>query len=179
MTFKRYFIVFNIVLAAGLMVKLIDLSIKIWGDVESKSDPLAYTFTDVKKKPVPVVSQYRNIFGVKLSEAETDKISDKTSSDELLNELVTTHEIIRIMGIFITEDHRFTVVSIIYTKMTKPEETIKIGIGDTLGDVSDKLKGFSVDAIQPGSVTLASASSPAIRLKLFEPLNDSSSVVKQ
>ena len=121
-----------------------------------------YSFVDIKIPSLKMSREYRNVFGVKLSEI-AEETSRHSSSNGALNELIAGDEVVRVVGIFISEDVRYAVISILDKKKRKHKtEGKKVSIGD-------KIKDFSVVSILPGSISLSADSSEQIVLRIFKP----------
>lgn len=159
---KKYFIFVNIIFAVIFAFKLFSLHARIWSEEEKPPDAFGYNFTEVKRPSIKKAAGFRNIFGVDMALSENKKENaEQNIVPEDLNELVLKDEIIRLRGIFITNDNRYAVISIAKKKKKKKEEMIKAGIGD-------KIRGFTVDSILPESVYLTGSKQNAIYLRIFK-----------
>jgi hypothetical protein len=117
----------------------------------------------IKRPPVKMSREYRHLFGVQFAEIARKK-SPPGSGDGALNELVSGDEIVRVKGIFISEDVRYAVISILEKKKRRHEsEGKKVSIGD-------KIKGYSLVSILPGSIVLLDSAANKIVLKIFKSL---------
>lgn len=158
---RKFFISLNVFLILVFAYKLFALYEEIRYEGAEGQNSLDYSFVDIKRPPLKISKEYRNIFGVKLTELV--KNSQLCSGNGVLNELVSGDEVIRVMGIFISGDIRYAVISILDKKKRRHKtEGDKISIGD-------KIKDFSVVSILPGSISLADSASNKIDLRIFKP----------
>ncbi|NIA11250.1 MAG: hypothetical protein GWP10_16390 [Nitrospiraceae bacterium] len=159
---KKFFIIINLLLAGVFIWKLIAL----YTEIEYNGiKVLAVTETapiDIKRPVLRLSPEYRNIFG--LTPPKTVKKSPVHQTDKgALTELPSGDEVIRVTGIFISENARYAVISIFNKeKRTYKIKRKKVGLGD-------KIKDFSVVSILPGSVCLADSASHKIDLRIFKP----------
>lgn len=116
---------------------------------------------DTVKRPVSKThSQYRNIFGLKINDASQAMNGVKGNKGRGLNELRDNNLIVRVKGIFITEDRGYAVISIRHSN-SKRWEKKKVEIGD-------KISEFSVIDIQPGTLSLRNDEAKKITLRIFK-----------
>jgi hypothetical protein len=159
---KKLLVISNLLLAAFLSYRLFALDTEISYKDTKGQNSSDYGFVDIRRPTLKISGGFGHIFGLK-STVITKVESQLGSGNDLLNELVAGDEVIRVMGIFISGDVRYAIISIFDNKMKKPQtEGRKVGLGD-------KIKDFSVVSIQPGSVGLGSDASEQIRLKMFKP----------
>lgn len=151
----------NLILIVFFSYRLFALYAEIrYRDTEGQNS-VDYSLVDIKRPPLKISEEYRNIFGVKLTELA--KNSQPGSGNGVLNELVSGDEVIRVMGIFISGNIRYAVISILDKKKRRHKtEGKKVSIGD-------KIKEFSVVSILPGSISLADSASNKIDLRIFKP----------
>ena len=157
---RKFFISLNVFLILVFAYKLFALYGEIRYEGAEGQSSVDYSLADIKKSPLKISKEYRNIFGVKSTEI-AKKNSQPGSGNSALNELVAGDEVIRVMGIFISEDVRYAVISI-RDKKKKRHKTKgkKVSTGD-------KIKDFSVVSILPGSISLADSASNKIDLRIF------------
>lgn len=160
---KKFFLFLNLLLIAVFAYRLFVLYAETgYADTEGRNI-VDYSLVDIKRPPVKMSQEYRNIFGVKLTEI-AKKNSQHGSGNGALNELISGDEVVRVMGIFISEDVRYAVISILDKKKRRHKtEGKKVNIGD-------KIKDFSVVSILPGSIGLVDGASNKIDLRIFKPL---------
>lgn len=151
----------NLILIVFFSYRLFALYAEIrYRDTEAQNS-VDYSLVDIKRPLLKISEEYRNIFGVKLTELV--KNSQPGSGNGVLNELVSGDEVVRVMGIFISGDIRYAVISILDKKKRRHKtEGKKVSIGD-------KIKDFSVVSILPGSISLADSASNKIDLRIFKP----------
>ena len=159
---RKFFISLNVLLVVVFAYKLFALFGEIRYEGAEGQSSVDYSLADIKRPFLKISKEYRNIFGVKPTET-AKKSFQPGSGNGALNELVAGDEVIRVMGIFISEDVRYAVISIFDKKKRKHKtEGKKISIGD-------KIKDFSVVSILPGSISLADNASNKIDLRIFKP----------
>lgn len=158
---KRLILCINLALAAVFAFKLFALNAEIGSQVNKETDSLDDTPVQVQRPAVKASETYRNIFGVMTPE-KTTLPSDRSES-EGYNELVAGDEIIRLRVIIITQSERYAVISVSNRKVRGKEDIKKVHIGE-------KIRGFTVSAIQSARVSLSGASEEPLLLKIFEPL---------
>lgn len=158
---RKFFLFLNLLLIAVFAYQLFALYAEIrYRETEGQSS-VDYSLADIKRPPLKINEEYRNIFGLKLTEI-TEKNSQPGSGNGALNELIAGDEVVRVMGIFISKDIRYAVVSILDKKKKRHKtEGKKVSIGD-------KIKDFSVISILPGSISLADSASNKIDLRIFK-----------
>lgn len=157
---RKFFISLNVFLILVFAYKLFALYGEIRYEGAEGQSSVNYSLADIKRPPLKISEEYRNIFGVKLTEIA--KNSQHSSVNGALNELVAGDEVVRVMGIFISEDVRYAVISILDKKKRRHKaKGKKVGIGD-------KIKNFSVVSILPGSISLADSASNKIDLRIFK-----------
>ena len=131
----KLFLIANIVLLLIFGYRFYDL----YGVIKSKEKrelkKIDYDIKAVKKPVFKTYSQYRNIFGLKLNDASQAMNGVKGNKGRGLNELRDNNLIVRVKGIFITEDRGYAVISIRHGN-SKRWEKKKVEIG--------KSKGFSI-----------------------------------
>ena len=143
--------------------KLVGLYNDIKKGVKKESDLLELSLEEIKRPSKNVVlSEYRNIFGVKGFQETTVK-KQNIDKENGVTELFTENKVIRLKGTFITETDKYAVVVMIDKSSRKEEESIKVQEGDKIGH-------FTVNTIKPGYLVLSGDSSEDIRLKIFEPM---------
>ena len=158
---RKFFISLNVLLVVVFAYKLFALYGEIRYEGAEGQSSVDYSLADIKRPPLKISEEYRNIFGVKLTKI-AEKNSQPDSGNGALNELIAGDEVIRVMGIFISEDVRYAVISILDKKKRRHEtEGKKVSIGD-------KIKDFSVVSILPGSIGLADSASNKIDLRIFK-----------
>lgn len=159
---RKFFISLNVFLIVVFAYKLFALHGEIrYEGVEGQSS-VNYSLADIKRPPLKISEEYRNIFGLKPTEI-AKKNSQPGSGNGALNELIAGDEVVRVMGIFISKDIRYAVVSILDKKKKRHKtKGKKVSIGD-------KIKDFSVVSILPGSISLADSLSNKIDLRIFKP----------
>ena len=151
----------NLLLIAVFAYRLFALYAEIrYRDTEVQNS-VDYSFVDIKRPLLKSSEEYLNIFGIKPTEI-AKKNSQPGSGSGVLNELVSGDEVVRVMGIFISKDVRYAVISILDKKKRRHKtEGKKVSIGD-------KIKDFSVISILPGSISLADSASNKIDLRIFK-----------
>ena len=162
---KKIFIIFNLLLAIVFTWMLFALYVEI-GYKGAEPPSIAETAdAGIKRPALELNPGYRNIFGI--TSAETTKKPFKHGDGNgTLNELVSGDEAVRVQGIFITEDKRYAVLSIVNKKKKgRKTEEIKVTPGDSV-------RGFTVKAIGQGYVSLAGDTSESIDLKIFKAINE-------
>ena len=156
----KFFISLNVLLVVVFAYKLFALYGEIRYEGAEGQNSVDYNLADIKRPPLKISDEYRNIFDVRLTES-AKKNSQPVSGSSALNELVAGDEVVRVMGIFISEDTRYAVISILDKKKRRHKiEGKKVSIGD-------KIKDFSVISILPGSISLADTASNKIDLRIF------------
>ena len=156
----KFFISLNVLLVVVFAYKLFVLYGEIRYEGADGQNRLDYSFVDIKRPLLKISKEYRNIFGVKLTET-AEKNSQLDPVNGALNELITGDEVVRVMGIFISEDVRYAVISILDKKKRRHKtKGKKVSTGD-------KIKDFSVVSILPGSISLADSTSNKIDLRIF------------
>ena len=159
---RKFFISLNALLIVVFAYRLFALYMEIRYKGTGGQNSVDYSFVDIKIPSLKMSREYRNVFGVKLSEI-AEETSRHSSSNGALNELIAGDEVVRVVGIFISEDVRYAVISILDKKKRKHKtEGKKVSIGD-------KIKDFSVVSILPGSISLSADSSEQIVLRIFKP----------
>ena len=158
---KKYLLLFNLVLAAVFAFKLFALNAEIGSEVIQKADSFDEAPIQVQRPSVKAAERYRNIFGV--NSHEMTALPTDRSETEGYNELVTEDEIIRLRAVFITESESFAVISVSDKVTRGKEDELRVGIGE-------KVRGFTVSAIQSAHVSLSADSSEPLQLKIFKPL---------
>ena len=159
---KKYLLLFNLLLVLIFAFKVLSLNTKIGSKERNKSNVLNYDFSEVKRPVVKPKDEYANIFGVKLPENSKESSQDDSGLGPL-NELITKDQVIRVQGIFTTEDHRQAVISLAAKDGKSKEKIIKVVEGD-------KINNFTVDSIMQGSVGLSNEAADTIQLKIFKPM---------
>lgn len=158
---KRLILCINLALAAVFAFKLFALNAEIGSQVNKETDSLDHTPVQVQRPAVKASEKYRNIFGVMTPETTT--LPSDRSESEGYNELMAGDETIRLRGVFITQSERYVVISVSSKKIRGKEDVKKLHIGE-------KIRGFTVSAIQSARVSLSDASAEPLLLKIFEPL---------
>lgn len=159
---RKFFISLNVFLILVFAYKLFALYGEIKYESAEGQNSLDYSLVDIKRPALELNPEYRNIFGIKLTEI-AKKNSQPGSGSGALNELIAGDEVVRVMGIFISEDVRYAVISILDKKKRRHKtKGKKISIGD-------KIRDFSVISILPGSISLADSASNKIDLRIFKP----------
>ena len=156
----KLFLIANIVLLLIFGYRFYDL----YGFIKSKEKrelkKIDYDIKAVKKPVFKTYSQYRNIFGLKLNDASQAMNGVKGNKGRGLNELRNNNLIIRVKGIFIAGDREYAVISIRNSNSRKwAKKKIEIG---------DKISGFSVIDIQPGTLSLKNDEAKEITLRIFK-----------
>ena len=165
---EKTFILANCILLVIFVFKLLGLHHDVQGDVRQEPDLFEPVFGDMTRSSDNIVlSEYRNIFGVKaLQEEASNKAPLETTrpfTEDEVTELLTEHEVIRLKGTFITETDKYAAVVIVDKGSGREKELIKAKEGD-------KVRNFAVDVIMPGFVVLSAGPSENVRLKVFEPM---------
>lgn len=159
---RKFFISLNALLIVVFAYRLFALYTEIRYKGTEGQNSVDYSFVDIKIPSLKMSREYRNVFGVKVSEI-AEETSRHSSSNGVLSELIAGDEVVRVVGIFISGDVRYAVVSILDKKKRRHKsEGKKVSIGD-------KIQGFSVVSILPGHISLVDSSSNKIDLKIFKP----------
>jgi hypothetical protein len=158
---KKYLLFANLVLAVIFIFKLFALNAEIGGQVTKKPDSFDAAPIRVQRPQIKAEAEYRNIFGVEPSERTAPPPSNPSTITGH-NELVMEGEIIRLRAVFITKSDRHAVISISNKKTPGEITDLKIGIGE-------KVRGFTVSAIQATHISLSTESSEPFQLRIFEP----------
>ncbi|MBC2696421.1 MAG: hypothetical protein HF982_14325 [Desulfobacteraceae bacterium] len=160
---RKFFLFLNLLLIAVFAYRLLALYAEIKYRNTKGQNSVDYSLVDIKRPPLKIREEYRNIFGLKLSEIAKEN-SKPDSGNRALNELVSGDEVVRVIGIFISKDIRYAVISLSHKKKKHKKEVKKVIVGD-------KIKDFSVISILPGSISLADAASNKIDLRIFVTVN--------
>lgn len=162
---KNFFLFLNLLLLVFFACRLLALNAEIKSGDADKKDGADYRCIALKKPVSELSHEYRNIFGLvpKKNPPHGTRKSFTPQADNLvLNELVSGNEVVRVMGIFISKDIKYAVISIFDKKKKRLQiKSQKIGVGD-------KIKDFSVVSILPGSVALADNASNKTELRIFK-----------
>jgi hypothetical protein len=158
---KKFIVISNLLLAAFVAYRLFDLFAEINYKIDEKPKNPNYGLVEIQRPDLKTSEGLGRIFGIqptKIREAHSEPVS----GSGLLNELVAGDEVIRLMGVFISEGVRYAVISF-YDKKSKKTNTAgrKVAVGD-------KIKGYSVVSIQPQFVGLETGSSEQTRLWMFK-----------
>ena len=142
---------FNLFLIALFTYRIFALYGELGYEEEHRPKAFAYTFVDINRPVQKATRQQRNIFGLRYPDI-VKSVNTSVTGNSKLNELVTGGEVIRLRGIFISEDQRYAVISISDKKKKHAEKPEKVGIGDTIRD-------YILLSVRPDSIVLADGSS--------------------
>ena len=160
MTRKIPFII-NVLLAVLLTFILFSMHTKLAENKPIKRKSSEYVFPKVERPSAVISEGLGKIFDTDRSVLEAaNNRKAVNGSGEALNELIAGDEIIRVQGIFLTEDAQFAVISTTGKKKRKKPEVFKISTGETL-------KGFRVTLIEQDAVHLSGPSSQTVVLRIF------------
>jgi len=158
---KKFFIILNLLLAAVFAWRLVALYKEIGYKGAKPPGTAEIAAPGIKRTAVELSPEYRNIFGTTAAETTKEISRHGAAGSGALNELITGDEVVRVQGIFITEDGKYAVLSIVNKKGKKQKtEDIKVAVGD-------RIRGFTVEGIKPGYVSLTGSESNRIDLKIF------------
>lgn len=144
---RKYIVILNAVLIGVFAIRLYFFMSQFAPRARQEEGLKGYTFPEVKRPTVEALREYRNIFGVRPTEAALD--SSKVEE-----------EVIRLRGVFITRNQRHAVVSITPLKQGGREEVVRVRVGD-------KVRELTVKDILPGRIDLQDGDSNIIALKIF------------
>jgi len=154
-------LILNLFLAAFLASILFSMYTELSGDKTVKRKPSEYVFHKLDRPSAVKTEGFAKIFDADSSPAASSNSPKQgNGSEDALNELIAGDEVIRVQGIFLTEDAAFAIISITGKKKKKKQEVLKVGAGDTL-------KGFRVTLIEQDAVQLSGPSSRTAVLRIF------------
>ena len=152
---------FNLILAAILAAILFSTYTELAGEKTIKRKPSEYVFHKVERPSAVKTEGFGKIFDADSTASESvNTPKHENGPKDMLNELIAGDEIIRVQGIFLTEDERFAVISITGKKQKKKQEVLKVRVGE-------ELKGFRVTRVEQNAVHLSNASSQTAVLRVF------------
>jgi hypothetical protein len=156
---KRSLIILNVLLAVILCYKGYSMLHEIYRTGAEKYHLPDFTFTALKRPPLELRQNYRNIFDVQSSGSTG---SPTTGAGDPLSQLLRTAKTFQVQGILISDTATYAMLS------RKGEGTGNQAAEWTKVRVGDKVEDFSVVAIKPGVVILANDSAGEIVLRIFK-----------
>lgn len=158
---RRIPLLFNLFLAVLLTSILFSLYEDLAKDKTIKRRPSEYVFHKVERPSAVKTEGFGKIFDTDTTASEgVNNRKQGNGPGDALNELISGDEIIRVQGIFLTEDEEFAIISITGKKQKRNQEVIKVMAGE-------ELKGFHVTFIEQNAVHLSGPLSQTAVLRIF------------
>lgn len=151
----------NLFLAIFFASILFSMHTELVGDKTIKRKSWEYVFHKIERPSAVKTEGFGKIFDTGSTVSpKPNRPGQGNGPGDALNELIAKNEIIRVQGIFLTEDAQFAIFSITGKTQKKRPQVLKVSLGEAL-------KGFRVSFIEQNAVHLSGPSSQTAVLRIF------------
>lgn len=166
---KKFFIILNLILTGLLVFWIIILHTEMKAGEITRHNLEKYNFAQLTRPSARMSGDWAPAFGLKSLDRPGAAVKipgrDGKNRDNStgLNQLITNNEIIRVTGIFTTQNQQSAAIEVI------PKNKIKRNTVKKMQRIvpGDMLKGYRVMSIEPDSIVLSQPSAENVRLKIF------------